>query len=364
MAEETSTNSVATESAKTTGNGKRRRAAIILSILIIGGGGLGLYWWAQGKTRISTDNAFVETDIHSVSSRVPGIVKEVFVKDNQRVKKGDLLVELDASDYRTHVSDAEATLDMAKNETTGDYAQVEAAEATVNLTQARLDQANLDLARGKALFKKEVLPKEQLDRLETSRKVAALQVQEAKETLRRAKALVGPAGANGRTARIAQKRAKLEEASLNLSYTKVYAPADGFITKKSVEVGNYIQPGQPLMALVELSNPWVVANYKERQLEYVKPGQKVTLEVDTYPGRIFTGSVDSIMAGTGAAFSLLPPENATGNYVKVVQRIPVKIVIDRESDPDHKLRVGMSVVPTIFTGRRLVDIIKELNPFS
>jgi len=122
-------------------------------------------------------------------------------------------------------------------------------------------------------------------------------------------------------------------------------------------------PALVVMALVALDEVWVTANYKERQLTHVHPGLKVEFKVDTYPGRRFTGVVDSIMAGTGAAFSLLPPENATGNYVKVVQRIPVKIVIDRESDPDHLLRVGMSVVPTILTGRKLGDIMKELNPF-
>ncbi|HEU0265606.1 MAG TPA: HlyD family secretion protein, partial [Geobacterales bacterium] len=147
---------------------------------------------------------------------------------------------------------------------------------------------------------------------------------------------------------------------LNLNYTVLRAPADGYITKKSVEPGNNVAPGQPVMALVALDQPWIIANYKESQLAHVRPGQKVEFTVDTYPGRIFTGKVESIMAGTGAAFSLLPPENATGNYVKVVQRIPVKITIDNVSDPEHQLRVGMSVVPTILVDRSIRSIVKEL----
>ncbi|MDO9530463.1 MAG: HlyD family secretion protein [Syntrophales bacterium] len=131
------------------------------------------------------------------------------------------------------------------------------------------------------------------------------------------------------------------------SYTKIYAPSHGYVTKKSVEVGNQIQIGQPLMAVVPLDDVWVTANYKETELDKVKPGQRVEIRVDTYSGKVFEGTVQSIMAGTGAVFSLFPPENATGNYVKVVQRIPVKIVLDKGSNRDHIFRIGMSVVPTI-----------------
>jgi membrane fusion protein, multidrug efflux system len=170
--------------------------------------------------------------------------------------------------------------------------------------------------------------------------------------------MLGMAGNGSKDARVAQKQGELESASLSLSYTKVFAPTDGYITKKSVEVGNYVQPGQALMALVPLENAWITANYKESQLTDVKPGQRVEISVDAYPNHTFHGSVESIMAGTGAAFSLLPPENATGNYVKVIQRIPVRIAIDRGSDPTHLLRVGMSVVPTILTGKRFGDVIR------
>ncbi|HTP65078.1 MAG TPA: HlyD family secretion protein [Geobacteraceae bacterium] len=343
------------------GNG-RKRAGFILLLLLAGGIVTGLWLWFNSKTHVTTDNAFIESHVFNISARVPGTVTHVMVIDNQFVKKGDLLVELDPVDYRVRVANAEANLDIAKNETASNYAQVDAARAALNSDKAKLDQAELDLERGKALYKKEVIPKEQLDRLETARRVAAAKLVETEGSVRRALAILGLSGPGARDALIARRKAELDESRLNLSYTRICAPADGYITRKSVEQGNNIQAGQAMMALVALNDVWITANYKERQLSHVAPGQKVEFTVDTYPGLRFAGVVDSIMAGTGAAFSLLPPENATGNYVKVVQRIPVKIVINRESDPRHLLRVGMSVVPTILTGRKIGDILQELNP--
>jgi membrane fusion protein (multidrug efflux system) len=344
-------------------NGGRKRAGIILLILIaicvIGG----LRWWLWGKSHIRTDNAFVETHIHAVASRVPGMIARVMVQDNQPVKKGDLLVEIDPTDYRLRVEGAAAALSMAGNETSGEYAKVEAARADLGQSRARLEQAAMDLKRGKNLFEREVIPKEQLERLTTAHDVAAAQVREKEEEVRKARAEIGLSGSGGRDAKIAQRRAQLSEARLSLDYTKITAPTDGYVTRKSAEVGNYIQPGQPLLAIVPLKESWVTANYKESQLTHVRPGQQVSFTVDAYPGNTFKGTVESIMAGTGAAFSLLPPENATGNYVKVVQRVPVKIAIDRSSDPGQLLRVGMSVVPTIDTRRRTAELLQDLNPF-
>lgn len=344
------------------GNG-RRRTGFILMVLVIAGVVSGVWFWCKSKTHVTTDNAFIESHIYSISARIPGTVARVLVIDNQPVKRGELLVEMDANDYRTRMQNASAQLDIARNETSSNYAQVDAARAALNSDKAKLEQAELDLARGKALFKKEVIPKEQLDRLETARKIAAAKLVETEGSVRRALAILGLIGTGGKDAQITRRKAELEESRLNVDYTKIYAPSDGYITRKSVEPGNNIQAGQPLMALVALNEAWITANYKERQLTHVTPGQKVEFKVDAFPGRRFTGVVDSIMAGTGAAFSLLPPENATGNYVKVVQRIPVKILINKESDPQRLLRVGISVVPTILTGLTLGDILKELNPF-
>ncbi len=341
----------------------RTRAGVILLVLVTICAIGGLRWWIRGKSHVATDNAFVEAHVHSVASRVPGTIQRVLVKDNQLVKKGDLLVEIDPADYQVRVEGAAAALAMAGNETSGEYAKVEVARADLGQSRARLAQTEIDLKRGEALFQREVIPKEQLERLTTARKVADEQVREKEEELRKARAEVGISGTGGREAKVAQRRAQLSEARLALSYTRIEAPADGYVTRKSAEPGNYVQTGQPLMAIVPLQDSWVTANYKESQLTYLRPGQRVTFTVDAYPGRTFRGSVESIMAGTGAAFSLLPPENATGNYVKVVQRVPVRVAIDRESDPDRLLRVGMSVVPTVLTERKLSSILGDLNPF-
>jgi membrane fusion protein (multidrug efflux system) len=319
--------------------------------------------WYDSETRIETDNAFIEARIHSISPRIGGTVTAVHIQDNQRVSRGTLLIELDPTDYEVRLQKSAADLQMARNETAADRAEVESARAGLNSAKARLEQAEQDLKRGKALFAKEVIPREQLEKLETARKVSLAQTREAEERLRKAQSIAGEATTAGQPARVATREAQKREAALNLSYTKVYAPADGFITRKAVEPGNSVQPGQPLMALVNLSETWIIANYKERQLAHMKPGQKVEFTVDAYPGMKFRGTVESIMAGTGSSFSLLPPENASGNYVKVVQRIPVKIVIDGSSDPEHFLRVGMSVVPVVQTGRTLGDILKNLPPF-
>jgi membrane fusion protein (multidrug efflux system) len=285
------------------------------------------------------------------------------VNDNQLVKKGDLLVEIDPRDYQVQMAKAAAGVGVAENETGGEYLKAEAARAAWQSAGARQEQAVQDQERGEKLFGREVIPKEQLDRLKTARRVAESQLKEADEYLKRTQAEAGLGGKSGGRAKVLERKALLSEAGLQLSYTKIYAARDGYITRKSVEPGANIQAGQALMALVPLQDAWITANYKERQITYIQPGQKVEFRVDAYPGRIFSGRVDSIMAGTGAAFSLLPPENATGNYVKVVQRIPVKITIDNSSDPQHLLRVGMSVVPTVVTGRSSRAVLKELNPF-
>jgi len=343
---------------------KRHKALAILLIVAVVGGWFGLHWWFRSQTHIETDNAFIDARSVPVSFKVGGTVRRVLVRDNQFMKQGDLLLELDDQDYRAGVAQAEAAVGVAENETGADYKKVEGARAAVQLARAQLDQAELDLQRGEALFRREVIPREQLDRLRTANRVAGSQVKEAQEALKRYLAEAGLAGKGGNKAKVLQRKAQLDEARLQLSYTRIVAPRDGYITKKSVEPGTNVQAGQPLLALVPLQEAWITANYKESQLTHIRPGQSVEFTVDAYPGRTFTGKVDSIMAGTGAAFSLLPPENATGNYVKVVQRVPIKIVIDNNSDPEHLLRVGMSVIPTVVVGRTAKDVLRDLNPFK
>lgn len=342
---------------------KRNQGMIFLLIIIAVGGWLGLRMFITSKTHIETDNAFIEARIVPVSAKVSGTVTRVLVADNQFVRQGNLLVEIDPRDYQVQMAKAAAGVGVAENETGGEYLKAEAARAALQTARARHDQAVLDQERGEKLFGREVIPKEQLERLKTARRVADSQLKEAEENLKRTRAEAGLGEKSGGRAKVQERRALLNEAELQLSYTKIYAPRDGYITRKSVEPGANIQAGQALMALVPLQDAWITANYKERQITYIRPGQKVEFRVDAYPGRTFSGRVDSIMAGTGAAFSLLPPENATGNYVKVVQRIPVKIAIDNSSDPQHLLRVGMSVVPTVLTGRSRGAVLKDLNPF-
>ncbi len=346
------------------GGGKKFRGSVILLAVIVVGGWFGLEMFITSKTRIETDNAFIEARIVPVSSKVAGTVARVLVGDNQFVKRGDLLLEIDARDYRLQIAKAAAGVGMAENETGGELMKAEGARAALQSAKVRFEQAVVDLNRAEKLFARDVLPKEQLDRLTTAKRVSEAQLKEAEEALRRAQTEAGLAVKSGGKAKILQRKAQLDEAELQLSYTKIYAPIDGYITRKSIETGVNIQAGQPLMALVPLQDAWITANYKERQITWLKPGQKVQFSVDAYPGKIFNGTVDSIMAGTGAAFSLLPPENATGNYVKVVQRVPVKISIDKKSDPERLLRVGMSVIPVVNTGRSSGDVLKELNPFK
>ena len=256
-------------------------------------------------------------------------------------------------------------------------AGVEAARAKTSLAAARLSQASRDAARMKQLIERQVVSRELHEKAQTEVEVAKAQDDLAKEELRLAEAAMPTQEAliaqreafvaqrravlsqreslvTQRQARIGQQEAQvrqrgsaLEEATLYRRYTDVLSPADGYVTRKSVEAGQVVSPGQSLLAVAALDNVWVVANYKETDIERIRPGQEVVIRVDTYPGKKFQGKVDSIMAGTGSAFSLFPPENATGNYVKVVQRVPVKIVLERGEDPGRVLRIGMSVVPTV-----------------
>lgn len=352
-------------------NQKRKRIALlILAIIIVVGGITGYFYIQYKKTHITTDDAFIEGRIHTVSSKVPGTIKNVYVADNQFVRKGDVLVEIDSEDFDVRVREASAVFDVERTKLSEFFyrldasrkrleelkAMLEAAKANLELQEANLKQTEIDLKRAEGLYKEEIIPKEKYEKAKTAYDITDAQVRAAKEQLRQIEASLETQKINIKQAEsaiepqkalIRQKEASLRMVELNRSYTKIYAPSDGYITRKSVEIGNHIQAGQPLMAVVLLDDIWVVANYKETQLENVKPGQKVRIKVDTYPNRIFKGRVDSIMAGTGSVFSLFPPENATGSYVKVVQRIPVKIVFEEGTDPEHILRIGMSVVPTI-----------------
>lgn len=342
---------------------RRRRAVFVLGP-ILALATLGGFWiWYHHQVYISTDDAFVEAPVHMVSARIGGQVRQVHVADNQRVRAGDLLVELDPEEAEAALRKAQAQLALARNETSGDYAGVAGARAGLATAEAELTQARLDLERGRALFAREAIARERFDRFETAVRTAEGRRDQAAEVLRRAQAAAGLDGNGGHEARIALRSAELDQARLTLAHTQIFAPADGVVTRKAVETGNNVRPGQALLAVVAVAQPWVVANFKETQITHMRPGQPVSLKIDAFPDHLLSGRIESIMAGTGAAFSLLPPENATGNYVKVVQRVPVKIVLDGRDAAAETLRVGMSVVPTVDTGRSFGEVLAGLNPF-
>jgi membrane fusion protein (multidrug efflux system) len=352
-------------------NNKRKKISIIVFIALTVIGAVTVYFYLRYKaTHITTDDAFVEGHIHTIASKVSGTVKKINVEDNQPVKKEAILVEIDPVDYevkvkeassvlgkeRSKLSEIEAKIEASRQRLSELNAAMKAAKANLELQEANLKLATIDLKRAEKLYEKEAIPRERYDNTKTGYEVAVSRVKAAGEQVKQAemaietqKAIIRQAEASrpSQISFIKEKEAKLRAAELNYGYTHIPAPSDGYITKKTVEIGNQIEAGLPLMAVVPLDDIWVVANYKETQLEKVKPGQKVKMKVDTYPKKTFDGKVDSIMAGSGAIFSLFPPENATGNYVKVVQRIPVKIVLENGTDTQHILRIGMSVTATI-----------------
>jgi len=352
---------------------KRKFLAVVSLFLCVIIGAIGVYFYREyRKTYVTTDDAFVTGRIHVIASKVPGTVKALYVDDNQFVKNETLLVEIDDKDYNVRLKEAESfrnaerskldeiatKIDVAKRQLLELQFTMKSAKANVNLQEANLKQAEADLKRAEKLFKNETIPRERFEKVKTSYDIAVAQLEAAREQLKQAeasletqKAIISQVNSawHSQGSVVKQREETRKAEDLKKSYTKIYAPADGYITKKSVETGNQIQAGQPILAVVPLDNVWIVANYKETQIEYIKPGQKAEIKVDTFSGKVFEGTVQSIMAGTGSVFSLFPPENATGNYVKVVQRIPVKIVLNKGTDPDHILRVGMSIVPTIIT---------------
>lgn len=330
------------------------RIGLILLLLAFLGAGLG--YWYYLTIFVSTDDAYVDGFVSMVSSQVPGRVAQVLVDNNDYVTKGQLLITLEPQDYQVAVAQAEANLNRLRQDLASKYATVAKARAQVAEAEATLNQAITDQRRYRNLHARGTVPRQTLDRANTQYKVGKASLEQAQQEAQEALAEIG-----GSTKipleqqpAIQEAEARLEQARLNLGYTKIVAHITGFVTRRQVEVGNWAQPGQPLMSLVplEIKELWINANYKETQLTNVCIGQPAEVSVDTYPEVTFKGEVDSIMAGTGAAFSLLPPENATGNWVKVVQRVPVKIVLCPPFPEDKPLRLGMSTIVTIDTRER------------
>ncbi len=360
----------------------------IVAIALLAGAA---FVWQYYSVRESTDDAQIDGHIDPISARVSGTVIRVLHDDNDQVKAGDLLVELDPKDYQVAVDRAKADLASAEanavaahvgvplttTTSSGQLAaadaallsaqkEVQAAEARVQEAQANNNKVAADLKRMEQLVQKDEVSRQQYDAAVAAAASAQATLQAAQANVASAESRTAQAKANAEaahtvpeqikvtqakagaaTAEVQRAKAALEQAELNLQYTRIVAPVDGILSKRNVEPGQVVQAGQPLFSIVNLDDIWVTANFKETQLKSMHPGQPAEISVDAY-GHTYKGHVESIAGASGARFSLLPPENATGNYVKVVQRIPVRINIDKNQDPNHMLRPGMSVVPTVY----------------
>lgn len=364
----------------------------ILPLLLLAVVATGVYVWHYYAARESTDDAQIDGHIGPISSRVSGTVIQVNVEDNQVVDAGTVLVQLDPKDYQValaraqaDLADAEAAAHAAQTgvpiTSTTTTSQTSTADANLNATHKEVDATNArlreaqanynkvsqDLKRYEQLLAKDEISRQQYDAALAAEQSAAASIDAARAAVATAQSHVSQAEAGVRSAQtgpqqvtaiqaraaaaaaaVQTKRAAVEQAQLNLSYTRIVAPFAGIVSKRNVEPGQVIQAGQPLVSIVNLDDIWVTANFKETQLGNMRPGQPAKIHVDTYD-HDYDGYVENIGGATGARFSLLPPENATGNYVKVVQRIPVRLRFNKGVDPNHTLRPGMSVEPAVIT---------------
>jgi membrane fusion protein (multidrug efflux system) len=342
----------------------RKLLLVGASVLALAGGAyFGWNYWTVGRFHVSTDDAYVKADNTTIAPKVSGYISAVPVGDNEEVKAGQVLARIDDRDFRVAVDQAEADVQAAKATVANKEATLIAQQSVIDAAQATiaLDQADLTFAEqedqryaqlgttgyGSIQNAQKASSRAAAARATVKRDTASLanatrQLDVLRAELAQAKAT------------LVRDQALLRQAELNLSYTVVAAPVDGVVGNRTLRVGQYVQAGTQLMAVVPLGATYVIANYKETQLTDVRPGQAATVEVDTLPGVTFTGRVDSIAPASGQEFALLPPDNATGNFTKVVQRIPVKITLDPGAPLAEELRPGMSVVPTIDTKQQVL----------
>jgi membrane fusion protein (multidrug efflux system) len=337
----------------------KRIIGVLVVLAVFGAAGwYGAAWWTHGRFVESTDDAYVHSDIANIAPRVAGQVVAVAVADNSTVAEGAVLFRIDDADYKVRVAEAEAALASAhaavevidrRLELSG--SEIARAEAGVAAARAERSRAGGDLSRYVALNKSAAASTQRLETARADARKAEASLAEAEADLATARGQVPVLRANRgeALAQIASADARLAAARLDLDHTVVHAPRAGVVANRAVEVGEYVKPGQTALAIVPLPETYVVANFKETQLGAMRPGQPVVIEVDALGGREIHGTVESLSPASGSRFSLLPPENATGNFTKIVQRVPVRITVDDTDDAAHLLVPGLSVVVAVDT---------------
>ena len=318
------------------------KRVLLIVLLLVAVGAIAPFAWSYVQSYQSTDDAQIDGHIDPLSSRIDGTVVRVHAEDDDRVKQGELLVEIDPRDYEVAAEQARARLGLALAQVASARQDDAAAQANVREAEATNFRAQRDAQRYISLFNQRVVAQDEYDQYTAIARVDAAKVDSAREAAGSALKAIAAREADAEAA-----KAALDQGLLNLSYTKIYAPANGIVGKRAVQLGSRIQPGQTLMFITETDDIWVTANFKETQLDRMHHGEKVTIHVDTF-GRDYRGYVEHMPGASGDRFSLLPAENATGNYVKVVQRLPVRILFEPGQDPDHQLHPGMSVEPTVW----------------
>ena len=333
-----------------------RGGALVLVVAAAAAGGW--YWWAVARHVETTDDAYVASDISVISPKVEGYVREVKVGDNQQVREGDILVAIDDRDFSAKVAQAEATVEGEQatvatidSKLVLQKSLIEQAVATVQGADAELDRALRDLTRYRGLMKNDFASRQRYEAVDADAIKASAALAKAKAALAAERDQIGVLEAQRRQeeARLDQAKAALALARNDLANTVIRAPVDGVVGNRGVRVGQYVKAGTQLLAVVPLPQVYIVANFKETQLAGIRPGQSATLHIDAIPGAELTGRVESFAPASGSQFSLLPPENATGNFTKVVQRVPVRIAVKHDNPLAGLLRPGLSVVVSIDT---------------
>ena len=322
-----------------TGRNPRRRQIkwLVVAVVLIAAVFFGVRYWIESNRYVETDNAYVGANQVDIAAQVSGPVTQVFVRDQQTVKAGDMLFTIDPRNYEIAVAKARAQLELARQGMSQESAGVASAQAVLAQRRAEATNARNNWTRNQQLMQSGFLSPQGAEAAHTQLQTADAAVKAAEAAVAQARSALGQTG--DRNAAVQAASAALQQAQLDLDRTQVKAPTNGLVANFTLQPGNTVTPGTPLFLIIASNEYWVDANFKETQLKDVRPGQRVEIKTDMYPDHVFHGTVQSLSGGSGAAFSLLPPQNATGNWVKVTQRVPVRIRVE-DPDPNHPLRIG------------------------